>query len=261
MIAPVDGLHGPDIGRPTVAEARLLASEQNAPAGPFSLVMLPGLDGIGKRFGRFIEALGAQTSVTIVRYPEQETLGYESLERYVRAALPTSRRFVLLAESFSGPVAIRIAARPPAGLAGLILVSSFARFPLRCPGWAVPLAARLPVKSLPRWLRALLLAGSLDPRRVPVAAERSMANVSPAVIRHRIGELLRVDERPRLGDIALPVLVLAGRADRLIARRATRSLAALAHAQHVEIEGPHALLQGRPDLCADTVLQFLRRWI
>jgi pimeloyl-ACP methyl ester carboxylesterase len=88
-----------------------------------------------------------------------------------------------------------------------------------------------------------------------------MANVSPAVIRHRIGELLRVDERPRLGRIALPVLVLAGRADRLIARRATRSLAALAHAQHVELEGPHALLQGRPDLCAATVLQFLRRWI
>jgi len=226
------------------------------------LVMLPGLDGMGKRFGAFIAALGAEVAVEIVRYPEREPLGYAELEHHVRAALPRARRFVLLAESFSGPLGIRIAANPPPELAGLILVSSFARYPLRCPGWAVPLAARLPLKSLPRWLRSLLLWGSLDPARAPRAADRSMATVSREVLRHRMAELLRVDERERVHALRLPAQVIAGRGDLLLARRAARRLAAcLLEGEHVELEGPHALLQARPAACAQVTLQFMRRWL
>jgi hypothetical protein len=56
----------------------------------------------------------------------------------VRAALPTRGRFVLLAESFSGPLAIRIAADPPSALVGLILCVTFARNPYPSLAWARP---------------------------------------------------------------------------------------------------------------------------
>lgn len=242
-----------------------MLSVQGPPGGAAPvphLVLLPGLDGVGKRFAPFMSALGSAATVELVRYPVDEPLGYAQLEARVRAALPRAARFVLLGESFSGPLAIRIGADPPPGLAGVILCSSFARFPLRVPRWAVPLAAHAPLKALPRWLRALVQWGSLDPRRAPRAEERSMAGVSSEVIRHRLAELLRIDVRASLGAVRMPLLVVSGRGDWLLSRRTARVLARAApHGRLVEIEGPHALLQSRPEACAEAVLQFLRRWI
>jgi pimeloyl-[acyl-carrier protein] methyl ester esterase len=225
------------------------------------LVLLPGLDGIGKRFVRFTAALGERATAQVIRYPCDEPLGYAELEAHVRARLPATP-FVLLGESFSGPLAIRVAADPPAALRGLVLASSFARFPLTAPRWAVPLLARFPVKSLPRWLRAPLLGGSFDPRTMPPAAERAMAAVTPQVIRHRIAALLEVDARALLGAIRVPVLVLSARGDRIVSRRASRELHALCpRARLLEIDGPHALLQHRPERCAEVLLQFMAPWI
>jgi pimeloyl-[acyl-carrier protein] methyl ester esterase len=75
------------------------------------LVLLPGLDGTGKLFAAFVRALGAGVESRVVGYSPDEPLGYEELELKVRAQLPLDRSYVLLGESFSGPIAMRIAAR------------------------------------------------------------------------------------------------------------------------------------------------------
>jgi len=225
------------------------------------LVMLPGLDGTGKRFAEFIRRVGPAVEVQVIAYPCDEALGYAELEPLVRAALPAGRPFVLLAESFSGPLAIRIAADPPPGLRGVILCGAFARNPVPWLGWARPIAVWLPVKSLPRWLRSILMWGSVDPHRAPAAADRATAGVAASVIRHRLGEVLSVDESRRLRSIAVPMLVIGARRDRIVARAATqRILAAAPHAQYTEIDGPHLLLQTRLEECTLCILQFLRRW-
>jgi pimeloyl-ACP methyl ester carboxylesterase len=229
---------------------------------PPHLVMLPGLDGTGKRLEEFIRALGPAVEVQVIAYPRDRPMGYAELEMLTRGALPTGRRYCLLGESFSGPLAIRIAAGAPPGLAGVILCGTFAKNPFPWLRWASPLAVRLPVKSLPRWLRALLMWGSVVPQRAPSRRDRSMTGVSSAVIRHRIGEVLAVDESRRLASIEVPILVLHGRRDRIVPRAATRWLSRTAPAaQLVEIDGPHLLLQSRPAQCAGPTLQFLRRWI
>ena len=94
-----------------------------------TLVLLPGLDGTGILFEPLARALGVDLDVRVVRYPSDPTLGYRELESLARAALPTDRPFVILGESFSGPIAIRLAADSPPGLVGLILVVTFARNP------------------------------------------------------------------------------------------------------------------------------------
>ena len=148
-----------------------------------ALVLLPGLDGTGKLFSEFVKELGPSVDSLIVTYPKDLPLGYHDLEALVWAALPRDRPFVLLGESFSGPIAIRIAARSPAGLVAVILCGSFAKNPFPWARWARPLAAYLPLKSLPRWLRAPLMWGSASPQRAPAQKDRAMAGVSPAVIR------------------------------------------------------------------------------
>jgi pimeloyl-[acyl-carrier protein] methyl ester esterase len=226
-----------------------------------TLVLLPGLDGTGKLFSEFVKSLGSSVDSRIVAYPKDRALGYDELEALVLAALPRDRRFILLGESFSGPIAIRIAARPPAGLVALILCGTFAKNPFPWLGWARPLAAYLPLKSLPRWVRAPLMWGSALPQSAPARTERAMADVSPDVIRRRIGALLAVNETAALTRIHLPILVLRARHDHVISPAATRwILRAQPGAQLSEVDGPHLLLQTRPTECAAVVLHFIRRF-
>jgi pimeloyl-ACP methyl ester carboxylesterase len=223
-----------------------------------TLVLLPGLDGTGKLFSEFVKVLGDRVDARIVAYPLDQPLGYDELETLVLAALPRDQSFVLLGESFSGPIAIRIAARSPAGLIAVILCGTFAKNPFPWARWVRPLAAYLPLKSLPRWVRAPLMWGSLSPQRAPAQRERAMAGVSHAVIRHRIAALLAVDETPALSSIRVPTLVIRARGDRVISRATTRRiLNALPGARLVEIDGPHLLLQTRASECAAVVLRFM----
>jgi pimeloyl-ACP methyl ester carboxylesterase len=226
-----------------------------------NLVILPGLDGTGARFADFIRAIAPAVDARVIRFPTDEPLGYAELETLVRQALPSDRRFVLLAESFSGPLAIRIGADPPRGLAGVILCGTFAKNPYPWLRLMRPLVVRLPIKSLPRWLRAPLMWGSGNPRRAPPRGQRAISAVAAPVIRRRIGEVLSVDETARLGAIELPILVLTAARDRLLPRAAAHLLLqSLPLAQFEEIDGPHLLLQSRPRECAVPVLRFVRRW-
>jgi pimeloyl-[acyl-carrier protein] methyl ester esterase len=224
-----------------------------------TLVLLPGLDGTGKLFGEFVKSLGSSVDPLIVSYPQDRSLGYDELEALVLAALPRGRRFILLGESFSGPLAIRIAARSPAGLVALILCATFAKNPFPWLGWARPLAAYLPLKSLPRWVRAPLMWGSASPQRAPAQMERAMAGVSHDVIRRRIGALLAVDETPALARLRLPILVLEAAHDRVISAAASRRILSVQPgAELAQIHGPHLLLQTRPAECAAAVLRFIK---
>jgi pimeloyl-[acyl-carrier protein] methyl ester esterase len=222
------------------------------------LVLLPGLDGTGKLLADFVAAVAPFAQVRLVEYPRDAPLGYAELEKLAHAALPQERAYVLLAESFSGPLAMRIAADGPKGLAGVILCSTFAKNPYPWLRWAHPLVEWLPVKALPRWLRAPLLWGSARPARAPASAHRASAAVASPVLQHRIAALLNVDESHALARIALPILVLHGRLDRLVPLAAAQWVVNVApHAQLITIEGPHLLLQTRPQECAAHVARFL----
>jgi pimeloyl-ACP methyl ester carboxylesterase len=225
------------------------------------LVLLPGLDGTGKLFAEFLKVVDLNISTLVVAYPKDISMNYDQLETLVTAALPTDRPFVLLGESFSGPLAIRIAARRHDFLVGLVLCVTFASNPYPWAGtWARPLAKYLPLKSLPRWVRAPLMWGSGSPNRAPRQSERAMAGVSAAVVRHRIAALLAVDETAALAHISAPTLVLCATRDRVVSKAATSTiLRGIAHAQRVDIDGPHLLLQTRPQECATAVLSFMRQ--
>jgi pimeloyl-ACP methyl ester carboxylesterase len=223
-----------------------------------ALVLLPGLDGTGKLFTDFVKVLGSRVSTVVVAYPADQPMGYVELEEWVLSALPQNRPFVVLGESFSGPIAIRIAARGLANFKGLILCGTFVKNPYPWAAWARGLASYLPVKSLPRWVRAPLMWGSLSPGRAPSQMERAMSGVSASVIRHRIAALLAVDERPSLSRVHVPTLVLRAGRDRVISRAATRWITKTAtSAQLIEVDGPHLLLQTRPEECAGAVVAFV----
>jgi pimeloyl-[acyl-carrier protein] methyl ester esterase len=96
---------------------------------PVTIVLLPGMDGTGKLFAGFVAALGDAARPVVVAYPTDSQLDYRQLIDVARTFLPLGEPFVLLGESFSGPIAIALAAERPAGLFALVLCCSFAPNP------------------------------------------------------------------------------------------------------------------------------------
>lgn len=222
------------------------------------LVLLPGLDGTGDLFAPFVSALNDQPS-QIVAYA-QRPMSYAEHEACARAKLPDEEDFVLLAESFSGPIGIGIAASRPARLRGLILCATFATNPLPVFAPLRRLVVALPAARIPAPLTApWLYAGRSTPalRRAHAAA---IAKVPANVINRRVAEILAVDQRAKLKDIDVPMLYLKANADRLVPATAPRAILELRPDMELrEFDAPHFLLQTEPEACAAAVREFLGR--
>jgi pimeloyl-ACP methyl ester carboxylesterase len=106
------------------------------------------MDGTGELFAPFVAALGAGFEVRTVRYPGDHCGGYRELEEIARQAIPADRPYILLGESFSGPIAISIAASAPGQLRGLVLCCTFARNPRPALAALKPFIGALPFKAL-----------------------------------------------------------------------------------------------------------------
>jgi len=102
------------------------------------LALLPGLDGTGKLFKPFIEQFQSTDKITVVPYPTEIHKPFEELVDYVSSLLPLNGPLVILGESYSGPVAIRLAARTDLNVQGI--GSNFRKIPC---GWRIPIQAAM----------------------------------------------------------------------------------------------------------------------
>jgi pimeloyl-[acyl-carrier protein] methyl ester esterase len=223
-----------------------------------ALVILPGMDGAAAPRADFVAALGPEIEPRVVSYPPDSALGYAELEALARASLPTDRPYVLLGESFSGPIAISIAASRPPQLIGLILCVTFARNPLPVLGsmpWLLPL---IPFRLAPmRVIRAVLL-GRFATAPLSDALRATFEEVSTQTFKARLAAVARGDMRPALAKVRVPVLYLRATEDRLVPRRCADDIALLAtQTRIVDIEAPHTLLQVKPAAAAAAAKAFI----
>lgn len=219
------------------------------------IVLLPGLDGTGLFLEDLRDELASTRPASIVRYPHDRKLGYAELTAFVSERLPAGKFFVL-GESFSGAVAIDIAALHPDRVAGLILAVSFIRPPAPvgdafAKAW---LSARLPRFS---WaIGAGLFGGSSTPALRRMLA-KAMALVPSAVFAFRIGLIMRIDRRTQLAGLNCPILYLRGRRDLVVRAGSMREvLRAAPHTQVVEVDGPHAMPATHPKDVAAAIEAF-----
>ena len=222
-----------------------------------AIVLLPGLDGTGQLAREIVEALGSENDTQGVSYPPQIALGYEELAILVTEALPKDRPFVILAESFSGPVGCLVAASRPPGLRGLVLCASFGTSPFPALRWLSPLLQFAPVRGLPVSLLALLLLGRWSSPAHVQCLREALASVSPAVLRARARAALTASRLEHFASIHVPVLYMRGEFDRLIHRSAASRLQSLIPSATVAVvPGPHFLLQAAPSACAALISSF-----
>ncbi len=204
------------------------------------------MDGTGIMFAEFSSCLGERIRPIVVSYPDQP-LGYGELEAFVRTVLPKDEPFVLLGESFSGPVAISLAASKPPGLIGLVLCCTFARNPVPL---LLPLNRIIHLLPLPTRFSSLgapWMFGQWSTFNLKATLRHALARVSVSTLRARLRAVLEVDVSERMREVGVPVLYLQASMDRIIPKSALRHLRSLSpHARVVALDGPHLLLQVLP---------------
>jgi pimeloyl-[acyl-carrier protein] methyl ester esterase len=226
-----------------------------------TLVLLPGLDGTGDFFQPLLEALADGVRSQVVRYPVDSAYDYATCLRLARAELPADRPYVLLGESFSGPVAISIAAAAPRGLAGIVLCATFASNPRPRLSIIRPLLPFLPFHGTGSSLRMsrFLVLGRWTTPSIRELHQKILQAVPAATIRARLEAVADCDVRADLARVRVPILCLVPKQDRLIPRSATRTIQQQsAAARIVEIEAPHCLLQCEPHEAARHIQDFVR---
>ena len=223
-----------------------------------ALIVLPGLDGTATLHSSFCNAVSSSfDTVVVIPYPPQEALDYSALEALVRDVLPPIMPFVLLGESFSGPIALSIAADPPSNLVAVVLSTSFGSSPLPALSRLAALIRFAPVRAVPRSILSWWLLGRWATPELKGSLDSALLAVSPAVLRFRAAAALQASV-PNLVAVTVPVLYLRATQDRLVSRSAgAQILLSVTSCMLVDIEGPHLLLQAAPHACARVIGDFV----
>jgi pimeloyl-[acyl-carrier protein] methyl ester esterase len=215
------------------------------------------MDGTGVLLADLAARLLRRRRVEVISYPADPLLGYDRLTALVMKRMP-NERFVVLGESFSGPIAIEVAASVPQRVAGLVLASSFARSPL--PALIAPLAKKLDRRWVPPWsIEAALLGAGRTPA-LKASLREVVAALPRDVIRRRIAEVASVDKRERLRQVACPILCLVGSRDRLVGRKFADEIACVRPDCAIRVlDAPHMLLETHAEAAADAIDGFCER--
>lgn len=222
------------------------------------LILLPGLDGTGKLFAPFIACLPKEFSASVISYPTREKLNHDQLKNFIVQNLPKNEPFALIAESFSGAIAVSIAAEAPPNLKALVLCASFVSNP------APAILQTINHKfwfgfSAPVWLvRAMTGLHDCDKSVVEKLIE-SVKSVSPEVMSFRLDQIFKLDVREELQRCTVPLLLLHPTRDYFVSQKigVDGILQLKPEARCVEIDASHFVLQHKPEKAFSVVAEFL----
>jgi pimeloyl-ACP methyl ester carboxylesterase len=223
-----------------------------------TLVLLPGMDGTATLFAPFVQALGNEFKIISVRYPTKEALDYGDLTALAHTQLPTNEPFVVLGESFSGPIAVALAAAEHPNFLGLILCCTFVRNPRPALSVLKSLINYLPTLTPPPKVLSALLLGKYSRPNLLSALFGAVKQVAPEVMKTRLKAVLNVDVTSQMSAVKVPCLYLRASHDRLVPRLADELICKLNPlTQMVKIDGPHCLLQAAAADAAKAVTTFV----
>ena len=227
------------------------------------LLVLPGLDGTGTLFEDFLSALPSTLTVEIARYPTQRFLSYSELVPYVEEMVTRSGLFVVVAESFSTPLAAMLAATSPPNLAGLVICAGFITNPtgswsLLVRGLARPSLFRL--VPPPTWALEHFLIGTSPLGALEARVREALRLVNPKVLAWRVRAILDCDARKDLSQTQIPMMYIQAEDDHLVRAECFIEIQRLRpNTILASIPGPHLVLQCEPQKAAEVLMQFLQQ--
>lgn len=224
-----------------------------------TLVMLPGLDGTGRLFEPLLKQLPQHIEPLVVKFPTDKPFSLQEHVDFARRLLPAGKPFVLLAESFSGPIALQLLADAPENLVGVIFVATFDRYPKP---FLLDLARLLPQRPLLKLFSTSVCCrffclGSA-PGEAVTLFQQALASVDLKVLSKRLKILAELPPPPESAYTG-PCLYLQASHDHLVPKRAAgRLLRHLPQLQIKQLPGPHVILLADPQQGAGIISDFIK---
>jgi len=223
-------------------------------SGP-AFVYVSGIEGTGRNF--YKQAADLERDHTVISFPmrAEGRYGMETLIKDFASVVRSAgfERATVLGESFGGLLVLATALAHPRLFERIILVNSFASFPNRAKiNLGVALYSILPYSLLKAYRtrnagRTLFSDDTDEQDRL--AFRENTRDVSPEGYLSRLRIIRGTDLRSRLGEIKVPVLIVASTEDRLLNAQAAARVMAEAlprsRLQLLEGTGHMALLSNR----------------
>ena len=220
-------------------------------------VLMPGFDGTGDLYQGLIEELGNELGSVVVCYSSNNSLG-EYVDEAISQA-PKNQPIILIAESFSGPIALEIVDRGELDVRGLVLSATFLSPPLKP---AIELGLKMPIfpKSIKKQTAKSFCLNGVGKEDVVSAVNASVASMSKSAIKSRLSALLEMDAAAAASQCEIPVLYLQASQDRLISSSRSDDLVdALSNCGREIIDAPHLLFQANPESATESIGKWVDR--
>lgn len=222
-------------------------------------LLLPGLNGSCLFYKALIAELKGVVDCTTADLPQEGDQDYPTLVEDLRTRFANTDFSVVIAESFSGPLAVHAIAKGALSSQALVLGATFLTTPYRSipRDWFSGLAAmggQHSFLTLP-YIRTFLLNGGCAVNANEVLAETN--RLPPEMIRARTTIATGADAREAYKGLTLPILVLNAKRDRLIFSFDRSTFSANDNAEVIWLDAPHFLFQCAAQDAARAIQLFL----
>ncbi|HPD57952.1 MAG TPA: alpha/beta hydrolase [Smithellaceae bacterium] len=223
------------------------------------LVFMPGMDGTGLSFEPVLPHLPESATITIVRYPADKLLSFDETVECAAEQILAGDPPIVIAESFSGPVAIKMIGSGRVKAKALILCATFAKSP-RPIVWRFMRFLRLPMLIKPempkRFFKVVIGNDKLIDELKPLW-KKVHARVPARVMQHRLKIINEIDVTAWLSKIKIPCCYLQATNDRLVPASCAEKIKKIALFVEIKkISAPHFILQAEPQACLNAIEDF-----
>lgn len=228
-----------------------------------TLVLLPGFDGTGWLFSPLHKKLSDSVNTIVLSYPNDKPMTYSELCHSLKDELPDTP-FVLLGESFGGPLAMLLSQRAGKNLKGIILCATFVKNPQVLLTKLVRpfLKPKHLRKETPSWYIKTILTSGLSDTTLIHNIQTATRALTPEVYFARLKEIAGVDVTDVLENCELPILYLRPSKDRLVYESSMRLIKKIGKNVTIQsFDAPHMLLQTKPEQTAQSIKRFLNEVI
>ncbi len=227
-----------------------------------TIIFLPGIDGTGISFEPLGQMLPQDVNVKVIQYPTDKLLSFRETVQCASDQIRSDQQDgIVLAESFSGPVAITLVGSGQLKAKCLILCSTFARSPRPL---LFKIITYLPLETLiklpfPGFLLKHMVEGGQEPADLFLAMWKRVKALVPAkVLVHRLKVINQVDVREWLPKLTIPCCYIQATSDRSVPPSSLFDFTeAIPDLRVKRIRGPHFILQAQPEASLTAIQNFL----
>lgn len=227
------------------------------------IALLPGLDGTGELFFPIIPFLEKDFEVHVIKYNHQ--LSFDDYVQCVIDQLPENTPISLVAESFSGPIAIALLASKQRDFHASVLSATFCK--PSAPSFLTQFWRFIPeffFTMNPAYQFSLdwMIIGHDTDSAVRSRTHELLETIPPKHIQNRMCLVNETDVSSMLEKIETPLLYIQAAWDQIVFASAAQEIKY--HANDVKIatvDGPHMILQAKPQQCAELIIDHVTSYL